>query len=37
MELVTGITLNTKLAGGALSEKEVLQFGAQYLTSPQAG
>ena len=29
MELVTGITLASKLAGGALSEEEVLQFGQQ--------
>ncbi len=29
MELVTGITVASKLARGALSEEEVLQFGQQ--------
>jgi serine/threonine protein kinase/tetratricopeptide (TPR) repeat protein len=29
MELVTGVTVASKLSGGALSEEEVLQFGQQ--------
>src|SRR6202040_1608813 len=29
MELITGVALHYKLAGGALSEKEVLRLGAQ--------
>jgi serine/threonine protein kinase/tetratricopeptide (TPR) repeat protein len=36
MELVTGIALHNKLAGGALSEKEVLRLGSQLADGLEA-
>jgi serine/threonine protein kinase/tetratricopeptide (TPR) repeat protein len=36
MELITGVALHYKLAGGALSEKEVLRLGAQLADGLEA-